>query len=177
MPLILENFPTQGYIQELSWVFPLFLTGINSLDLRPTWVTTSPRERIEFVSQGPTVLCRVYPWIVLQYSKLFLFPFCRYKEYHKPISFIFFKLKSKNIGRKQGLHWSLNVCIVDYIFLFRIWHNCCTFMEYLSITGITSSSRLPAPMLWSVTCTDRFPRKFGLLLVSPWPFFQSALPP
>jgi len=25
------------------------------LDLRPTWVTTSPRERIEFVSQGPTV--------------------------------------------------------------------------------------------------------------------------
>jgi hypothetical protein len=28
----------------------------NSLDLRPTWVTTSPRERIEFVSQGPPVL-------------------------------------------------------------------------------------------------------------------------
>jgi hypothetical protein len=27
----------------------------NSLDLRPTWVTTSPRERIEFVSQGSTV--------------------------------------------------------------------------------------------------------------------------
>jgi hypothetical protein len=29
--------------------------GKNSLDLRPTWVTTSPRERIEFVSQGSTV--------------------------------------------------------------------------------------------------------------------------
>jgi hypothetical protein len=29
--------------------------GRNSLDLRPTWVTTSPRERIEFASQGPTV--------------------------------------------------------------------------------------------------------------------------
>jgi hypothetical protein len=29
--------------------------GKNSLDLRPTWVTTGPRERIEFVSHGPTV--------------------------------------------------------------------------------------------------------------------------
>ena len=29
--------------------------GKNSLDLRPTWVTTSPLERTEFVSQGPTV--------------------------------------------------------------------------------------------------------------------------
>jgi hypothetical protein len=29
--------------------------GKNSLDLRPTWVTTSPRERIEFVSQESTV--------------------------------------------------------------------------------------------------------------------------
>jgi hypothetical protein len=29
--------------------------GKNSLDLRRTWVTTRPRERIEFVSQGPTV--------------------------------------------------------------------------------------------------------------------------
>jgi hypothetical protein len=29
--------------------------GKKSLDLRPTWVTTSPRERIEFVSQGSTV--------------------------------------------------------------------------------------------------------------------------
>jgi hypothetical protein len=29
--------------------------GKNILDLRPTSVTTSPRERIEFVSQGPTV--------------------------------------------------------------------------------------------------------------------------
>jgi hypothetical protein len=29
--------------------------GKNSLDLRLTWVTTSPRERIEFVSQGSTV--------------------------------------------------------------------------------------------------------------------------
>jgi hypothetical protein len=29
--------------------------GKNSLDLRPSWVTTSPRERIEFVSQGSTV--------------------------------------------------------------------------------------------------------------------------
>jgi hypothetical protein len=29
--------------------------GKNSLDFRPTWVRTSPRERIEFVSQGPTV--------------------------------------------------------------------------------------------------------------------------
>jgi hypothetical protein len=28
----------------------------NSLDLRPTWVTSSPREQIEFVSQGSTVL-------------------------------------------------------------------------------------------------------------------------
>jgi hypothetical protein len=27
----------------------------NSLDLQPTWDTTCPRERIEFVSQGPTV--------------------------------------------------------------------------------------------------------------------------
>jgi len=33
--------------------------GKNSLDLRPTSVTTSPRERIEFVSQGPTVLVGV----------------------------------------------------------------------------------------------------------------------
>jgi hypothetical protein len=31
-----------------------------SLDLRPTWVTTSPRERIEFVSQGPTVHVRLF---------------------------------------------------------------------------------------------------------------------
>jgi len=30
--------------------------GKNSLDLRPTWVTTSPQEQIEFVSQGPTVV-------------------------------------------------------------------------------------------------------------------------
>jgi hypothetical protein len=30
--------------------------GKNSLDLRPTRVTTSPRERIEFVSQGSTVV-------------------------------------------------------------------------------------------------------------------------
>jgi hypothetical protein len=30
--------------------------GKNSLDLRPTSVTTSPRERIELVSQGPTVM-------------------------------------------------------------------------------------------------------------------------
>jgi hypothetical protein len=30
--------------------------GKNSLDLRPTSVTTSPRERIEFVSQGSTIL-------------------------------------------------------------------------------------------------------------------------
>jgi hypothetical protein len=29
--------------------------GKNSLDLRPTWVTASPRERTEFVSQGSTV--------------------------------------------------------------------------------------------------------------------------
>jgi hypothetical protein len=29
--------------------------GKNSLDLRPTWVTTSPREQIEFVSQASTV--------------------------------------------------------------------------------------------------------------------------
>jgi hypothetical protein len=30
--------------------------GKNSLDLRPTCVTTSTRERIEFVSQGSTVI-------------------------------------------------------------------------------------------------------------------------
>jgi hypothetical protein len=38
--------------------------GKNSLDLWPTWVTTSPRERIDFVSQGPTVLASLcqYPW-------------------------------------------------------------------------------------------------------------------
>jgi hypothetical protein len=29
--------------------------GENSLDLRPTWVTTSSLERIKYVSQGPTV--------------------------------------------------------------------------------------------------------------------------
>jgi hypothetical protein len=29
--------------------------GKNSLDLQPTWVTTNPQERIQFVSQGPTV--------------------------------------------------------------------------------------------------------------------------
>jgi hypothetical protein len=29
--------------------------GKNSLNLRPTWVTTSPRERIDFVIQGSTV--------------------------------------------------------------------------------------------------------------------------
>jgi hypothetical protein len=34
--------------------------GKNSLDLRPTWVTTSPRERIEFVSQRSTV-CEKFP--------------------------------------------------------------------------------------------------------------------
>jgi hypothetical protein len=30
--------------------------GRNSFDLRPTWVTTSPRELIKLVSQGPPVL-------------------------------------------------------------------------------------------------------------------------
>jgi len=35
--------------------------GKNSLDLRPTWVTTSPLEQIEFVSQGPTVYgCKIW---------------------------------------------------------------------------------------------------------------------
>jgi hypothetical protein len=34
--------------------------GKNNLDLRPTWVTTSPREQIEFVSQGPTVYITIY---------------------------------------------------------------------------------------------------------------------
>jgi hypothetical protein len=29
--------------------------GKNILDLRPTWVTTSPLKRTKFVSQGPTV--------------------------------------------------------------------------------------------------------------------------
>jgi hypothetical protein len=34
--------------------------GKNSLDLRPTRVTTSPRERIEFVSEGSTVYTPIY---------------------------------------------------------------------------------------------------------------------
>ena len=38
--------------------------GKNSLDLRPTWVTTSPRERIEFVSQGPAVLLTKIVFII-----------------------------------------------------------------------------------------------------------------
>jgi hypothetical protein len=33
--------------------------GKNSLDLRPTLVKTSPRERIEFVSQGSTIFIKV----------------------------------------------------------------------------------------------------------------------
>jgi hypothetical protein len=38
--------------------------GKNGLDLRPTWVTTSPLERIKFVSQGPTVL-QSHPGLLL----------------------------------------------------------------------------------------------------------------
>jgi hypothetical protein len=44
--------------------------GKNSFELRPTWGTTSPRERIEFVSQGSTVIWKyscvkmdIYPLI------------------------------------------------------------------------------------------------------------------
>jgi hypothetical protein len=37
--------------------------GKNSFDLRPTLVTTSPRERIEFVSQEPTVHTFFHPFI------------------------------------------------------------------------------------------------------------------
>jgi hypothetical protein len=40
--------------------------GKNSLDLRPTWVTTIPRERIEFVSQEPTVYIYIYIYSVIK---------------------------------------------------------------------------------------------------------------
>lgn len=50
-------------------------------------------------------------------------------------------------------------------------------MEYLCITDPTSSLRRPKPTTSSGIRSDRFPRNFGLLLVSPWHFFLSALPP
>jgi hypothetical protein len=45
-----ESFGTH-YRYSISIIY----YGKNSRDLRPTCVTTSPRERIEFVSQGPSV--------------------------------------------------------------------------------------------------------------------------
>jgi len=49
-------------------------------------------------------------------------------------------------------------------------------MEYLCITDSTSSLRPPKPTTSSGICSDRFPRHFGLLLVSLWYCFLSALP-
>jgi hypothetical protein len=48
--------------------------GKNSLDLRPTWVTTSPWERIEFVSQGSTVFVSPSRLQGAWWSLLSLFP-------------------------------------------------------------------------------------------------------
>ena len=50
--------------------------GKNSLDLRPTWVMTSPQERIEFVSQGPTVYFYVLSiYLVLHWFWFSIFDF------------------------------------------------------------------------------------------------------
>jgi hypothetical protein len=48
----------KGWLGGSERIMGIFIIsyGKNSLDLRPTWVTTSPRERIEFVSQGSTAL-------------------------------------------------------------------------------------------------------------------------
>ena len=53
-PIVVSGRLSLGVSERIIGII-IISYGKNSLDLRPTWVTTSPRERIEFVSQGPTV--------------------------------------------------------------------------------------------------------------------------
>jgi len=128
------------------------------------------------------ILYRVYSWIVLHYSKLcFTSVFKDTKKVIKYFHCIFCKLKSKNIRTTQGLHCSLKKCVLLTKYFYLVYDiivvHLDMVMEYLCITEPTSSLRRPKPTTSNGICSDRFPRNFGLLLVSPWHFFLLALPP
>jgi hypothetical protein len=72
--------------------------GKNSLDLRSTCVTTSPRERIEFVSQGPTV--RIYIYIhtlTCNADRIHVYSFIVYFNIHVVFDLVMDLLKVKYI--------------------------------------------------------------------------------
>ena len=116
--------------------------GKNSLDLRPTWVTTSSRERIEFVSQGPTVLqncafvgvTRVLKYRDARYER------CRHYKtvWGKPVS-SYYRMQNGNSPPVGAISRSI-------VILTRQVEASCG-----PATNLNSISRVVLPMCWKLT--------------------------
>ena len=71
------------------------------------------------------VLYSVYPWILLHYSKLFFTSvFTDTKNVIDHFHCMFFKLKSKNTRSTQGLHCSLEKCVLLTKYFYLVYDHC-----------------------------------------------------
>jgi hypothetical protein len=136
--------------------------GKNSLDLRPTWVTTSPRERIEFVSQGPTVFVqKAYGNEGLNRSNVFTW-YCQFRDGRELVEedekrleetvTVYLRVRYKHLpGKKNAVYFSdqlrlrhtehLQETRIQSVFtvILILWFHCChKFYSAYTVSGAVS---------------------------------------